>query len=378
MYYQIIRADGSLKNYKVFSEMLDDFDRKDVMDLYRLVQESWRLFDSCGIHMLLMHTGIAIHMMIEKKYPLTQEMLSRMLSRRLEVDQESEMAFELLSYNWQYKPVSTARRMLVLLDQQIQRIHQLDTTYQPFHSEQRSVTTWDDLVEKFVQKFYQLFDHNEEIKEDDDPHDITNIFKIEGNLFDFETPLCESFNDFNYLLKIDKDLFTFDFQGTGTYEEYELNNPVTRDLEEPWLDNGVPYQLYHKWYDELADGRLKEETLMYKTKVEESWGNATPGVMKFYAWLIDSFGNFYELDYNVLVKLQEFEKAHDPYLEVNNIFCRNYDTSNAQDNQGHKERMDDPTLEPSICKIRRFEMMKYSFNADKEYIAIKESEYLNH
>ncbi|GKC10709.1 hypothetical protein Tco_1007491, partial [Tanacetum coccineum] len=33
----------------------------------------------------------------KKKYPLTQEMLSRMLSRRLEVDQESEMAFELPS-----------------------------------------------------------------------------------------------------------------------------------------------------------------------------------------------------------------------------------------------------------------------------------------
>ncbi|GJS82763.1 hypothetical protein Tco_0749304 [Tanacetum coccineum] len=49
-----------------------------------------------------------------------------------------------------------------------------------------------------------------------------------------------------------------------------------------------------------------------------------------------------------------------------------------QDNQGHDERMDDPTLEPSICKIKRFEMMKYSFNLDEEYIAIKESEYLNH
>ncbi|GJW00018.1 hypothetical protein Tco_1555269 [Tanacetum coccineum] len=27
MYYQIIRADGSSKNYKIFSEMIDDFDR---------------------------------------------------------------------------------------------------------------------------------------------------------------------------------------------------------------------------------------------------------------------------------------------------------------------------------------------------------------
>nr|GEU40006.1 retrovirus-related Pol polyprotein from transposon TNT 1-94 [Tanacetum cinerariifolium] len=217
------------------------------------------------------------------------------------------------------------------------------------------VTSWEELVEKFVQKFYQLSDHDEEIKaeEDDDSDDITDIFKIEGNLFDYETTLCNGFNDFNYLLKIDTDLFTFNIQGIGTYEEYELNNTVTRDLEEPWSDNG-----YHiNYYDELADGKLKEETLMHKEKVEESWGNATPGVMKLCAWLINSFGNFHELDYNVLVNLQECwwkinthdvalftrlenygqrpyanfktKNAHDPYLEINNIFGRNYDTSNA-------------------------------------------------
>ncbi|GJY78393.1 hypothetical protein Tco_0484194, partial [Tanacetum coccineum] len=39
-----------------------------------------------------------IHMMIEEKYPLTQEMLSKMLSRKLEVDHENEMAFELLRF----------------------------------------------------------------------------------------------------------------------------------------------------------------------------------------------------------------------------------------------------------------------------------------
>ncbi|GJW02056.1 ribonuclease H-like domain-containing protein [Tanacetum coccineum] len=40
MYYQIIRADGSSKNYKIFSEMHDDFDRQDVIDLHRLVEKS--------------------------------------------------------------------------------------------------------------------------------------------------------------------------------------------------------------------------------------------------------------------------------------------------------------------------------------------------
>ncbi|GJX80716.1 hypothetical protein Tco_0328865, partial [Tanacetum coccineum] len=108
-----------------------------------------------------------------------------------------------------------------------------------------SVTTWEDLVEKFVQKFYQLFNNNEEMEADesDDPDDIAEIFKIEGNLFDYETPLCKAFNRFNYLLKIDTDLFTFDIQGIGTYEGYKLNNPMTRELEEPWSDNGVPHQL---------------------------------------------------------------------------------------------------------------------------------------
>ncbi|GKB68924.1 hypothetical protein Tco_0930336 [Tanacetum coccineum] len=132
------KQNGGSKNYKIFSEMVDDFDRQYVLDLHRLVKArymtsslkgydlmlwgdlktlfkpdeedevwknqheynliSWRLFDSCGIHILLMNNRIAIHMMTEKKYPLNQEMLSRMLSKRLEVDHESTMAYELLKF----------------------------------------------------------------------------------------------------------------------------------------------------------------------------------------------------------------------------------------------------------------------------------------
>ncbi|GJU91919.1 hypothetical protein Tco_1304342 [Tanacetum coccineum] len=192
-----------------------------------------------------------------------------------------------------------------------------------------SVTTWENLVEKFIKKFYQLFDEEMEADEDDDPDDIAEIIKIEGNLFDFETPLCKTFNEFNYLLKINTDMFTFDIQGIKTYEEYELTNNMTGDLEKPWSDNGVAYQLCdhicepyrfkngktkwptcssdidgfcnsgelpgmvrvgrmtyfqdHKWYDELTDGKLKEEALMHKDRFEESWGDATPRVVKFYA-----------------------------------------------------------------------------------------------
>ncbi|GJS02380.1 hypothetical protein Tco_0318888 [Tanacetum coccineum] len=59
---------------------------------------SWSLYDFCGIHILLMQNGIAIHMLTEKKYPLSQEMISKMLKKKLEVDHESSQAFELLRF----------------------------------------------------------------------------------------------------------------------------------------------------------------------------------------------------------------------------------------------------------------------------------------
>ncbi|GJW95905.1 hypothetical protein Tco_0175577 [Tanacetum coccineum] len=53
MYYQIIRADGSSKNYKIFNEMLDDFDRQNVMDLHILVQERYDTTSPEGYDLLL-------------------------------------------------------------------------------------------------------------------------------------------------------------------------------------------------------------------------------------------------------------------------------------------------------------------------------------
>ncbi|GJY51029.1 hypothetical protein Tco_0441876, partial [Tanacetum coccineum] len=106
-YYQIKRADGSVKHYKIFSAMLYDFDRQDVLELYRLVKErfqtaspegydlllwgdlktmiepnekdeiwrnkqdwnliNWKLHNFCGVHVLLMDIGFVIHMMVEKE-----------------------------------------------------------------------------------------------------------------------------------------------------------------------------------------------------------------------------------------------------------------------------------------------------------------------
>nr|GEV18175.1 hypothetical protein [Tanacetum cinerariifolium] len=113
------------------------------------------------------------------------------------------------------------------------------------------ITTWEILVEKFIQKFYQLSDDHEEIEidEDDNPDDIAKIFMIKDNLFDYETPMCKAFNEFNYLLKINTDLLTFKIQEIKTYEKYELNNNLTGETEEPCSENRVPYQLCDHTYE---------------------------------------------------------------------------------------------------------------------------------
>ncbi|GJT75908.1 uncharacterized mitochondrial protein-like protein [Tanacetum coccineum] len=74
-YYQIIRADGKSQMYMIFSHMLKSFDREDLETLYKL-----------------------IYMLVEKKYPLTPSTLTMMLEKKLMIDYESEMAYQLLKF----------------------------------------------------------------------------------------------------------------------------------------------------------------------------------------------------------------------------------------------------------------------------------------
>ncbi|GKC27535.1 hypothetical protein Tco_1034829 [Tanacetum coccineum] len=222
-----------------------------------------------------------------------------------------------------------------------------------------SITTWDNMLEKFILKFHHLSDHNEqETEEDDNPNETDNIpeiLRIEGNLFNFETPL-----KLPRMVRV----------GSMTYFQD------------------------HMWYDELADGKLKDETLALKTKIEGSWGDATPGVLKFCKWLKNCFENFHEIEYEVLVKLQEcwwkvnayeialftrienFERGsyaniktewtNNTYLDINRTFGRDYEATNTGCTQENQEHKGNPIPEPSNCKVRRFEMMKNNMAYPKD------------
>nr|GEY35963.1 hypothetical protein [Tanacetum cinerariifolium] len=75
--------------------------------------------------------------------------------------------------------------------------------------------------------------------------ETTEIFKIETVVFDYDTPLCLAFNEFNCLLKVDPELLTNDINRFKTYEYYkddwiyEWNENVPRVYDKPWLDNGI-------------------------------------------------------------------------------------------------------------------------------------------
>ncbi|GJS77747.1 hypothetical protein Tco_0727628 [Tanacetum coccineum] len=71
-------------------------------DIWRNQQDwnliNWKLHNFCGVHVILIDTGLVIHIMVEKKYPLSQDTLSKMLNRRLEVDHQSEMGYKLIRF----------------------------------------------------------------------------------------------------------------------------------------------------------------------------------------------------------------------------------------------------------------------------------------
>ncbi|GKA89617.1 hypothetical protein Tco_0811429 [Tanacetum coccineum] len=114
--YKIIRADRNTSYHKSLSSMLRKFDRQDLVDLHRLMLKRFedttlegynlllwgdlkKLYESCGVHTLLMDgTLTCFNMLVEKRYPLIKEMLQKMLNWKLEVEAESTMTFELLKF----------------------------------------------------------------------------------------------------------------------------------------------------------------------------------------------------------------------------------------------------------------------------------------
>ncbi|GJU58340.1 hypothetical protein Tco_1236106 [Tanacetum coccineum] len=128
-----------------------------------------------------------------------------------------------------------------------------------------------------------------------DENEIAQIFRIDTDIFHFETPLCEAFKEFYYLSQINVDVLIKGIHGFKSYEEYkddwiyEWNDEILWVNEKPWIDDGkedgycntgdlprliqegnlICYQDY-EWYATIEDSELKEEALNNKAILEES------------------------------------------------------------------------------------------------------------
>ncbi|GJX49131.1 hypothetical protein Tco_0275976 [Tanacetum coccineum] len=134
----VIRSNGQRRYFSTLMRVLSIFDREDLNAVYKLVMDryqnevpegfdrvlwgdlmimfnpndedefwntqqdwnvvSWKLHRSSGVHTLMTDTGLVIHMLVEKKYPLRRKVLLQMLELKLESEEDSTMALELIRF----------------------------------------------------------------------------------------------------------------------------------------------------------------------------------------------------------------------------------------------------------------------------------------
>nr|GEW03299.1 hypothetical protein [Tanacetum cinerariifolium] len=138
-YWKIIRVGGITEAYQNFEDMLKSINKEDLVALWRLVKEKfssavpnidkekalwvelkrlfepdtedvlwklqrymhypivWKLHSNCRVHQVSSTTRRHdMYMLTEKDYPLSNEVMTLMLSTKLQVEEDSEMARDLV------------------------------------------------------------------------------------------------------------------------------------------------------------------------------------------------------------------------------------------------------------------------------------------
>nr|GEW28812.1 retrotransposon protein, putative, Ty1-copia subclass [Tanacetum cinerariifolium] len=108
-YWKIIRVGGITEAYQSFKNTLKGFDREDLVALWNLVKEKFSsavpsednekalwLYTDCRVHHVSSTRGHDIFMLTEKDYPLSNAVIILMLSGKLQVEEDNEMARDLV------------------------------------------------------------------------------------------------------------------------------------------------------------------------------------------------------------------------------------------------------------------------------------------
>ncbi|GJV26156.1 hypothetical protein Tco_1378851 [Tanacetum coccineum] len=208
----------------------------------------------------------------------------------------------------------------------------------------------------------------------DDMDNVAEVFRVDTNLFNFETPMCNAFNEFNYLLQINPDLLTKDIEGFKTYEDYKNDWIYEWNKDVPWVDE-KPWTNARVW-TEPTPVKHTCKPFNYKTGCSE-WPACS--------WRDDGYCNEGNLPGTCIIGNQLHYQDYEWYealgdSELKDLALRNKaimeGVINEDDDESHNEREELCEIhELPVCNIRRYMIIKYSFNNDEENVAVKEDEY---
>ncbi|GJZ41060.1 hypothetical protein Tco_0587946, partial [Tanacetum coccineum] len=94
----VIRSNGQRRYFSTLMRVLSIFDREDLSAVYQLVMDRYQDEIPEGVHTLMNEAGLVIHMLVEKKYHLRKKVLVQMLELKLESEEDSTMALELIRF----------------------------------------------------------------------------------------------------------------------------------------------------------------------------------------------------------------------------------------------------------------------------------------
>ncbi|GKF06982.1 hypothetical protein Tco_0041206, partial [Tanacetum coccineum] len=170
-----------------------------------------------------------------------------------------------------------------------------------------------------------------------DKDDVAKVFRIDTNLFNFETPMYEAFKEFNYLLQIDPDLLTKVIEGFKTCEDYKDDWIYEWNKDIPWVDEKPQTNTGdYEWYEALEDSKLKDKALRNKAIMEG------------------------------FIKEDDNESCY-KQMRRWNIYT-NYDDAYEINHDDNERKGLCEVHELPMCNIRRYMMIKYSFNNDEKYV----------
>ncbi|GJS64520.1 hypothetical protein Tco_0679084 [Tanacetum coccineum] len=94
----VIRGNGQRRYFTTLMRVLSIFDREYINVVYKLVMDRYQDEIPEGVHTLMTKAGLVIHMLVDKKYHLRKKVLLKMLKLKLESEEDSTMALELIRF----------------------------------------------------------------------------------------------------------------------------------------------------------------------------------------------------------------------------------------------------------------------------------------